>query len=405
MNKARILYIESNEIHRSRLSGALRSKGYHVTDTASGLAGIRLFEKGHFDVILCNLDIPEFDGVEVLDRIRHKNSEIPFIFFSALGSVAKAKKAIEKGADQFVLKPKETDEIIIIIEQVIESKKLNITGKRKILDELKMANETLRETQAQLVQLEKMASLGSLVAGIAHEINTPIGAVRSMYDTLSRNLEKLDEIIKSEFPEEFKELSQVRSIFKSLEESHHVIRSGTERVVDIVKGLKSFARLDEAELKTVNIHEGLEDTLILIHHELKHDIQVIKEFGAIPLISCFPGQLNQVFLNLLINGKHSIKNKGIIQITTFAKDKKVHIAFKDNGIGISKENLKKIFDPGFTTKGRGMGTGLGLSICYQIIQNHRGTLKVKSEPGKGSTFTIVLPTNLEEILEKEKNQG
>lgn len=280
----------------------------------------------------------------------------------------------------------------------------DITEMKKILDDLELANETLRETQAQLVQSEKMASLGSLVAGIAHEINTPIGAVSSMYDTLSRSLEKLDEIIRSEFPADFNQLSRVKSIFKILDDSNQVIRSGTERVVDIVRRLKSFARLDEAELKTVDIHDGLEDTLTLIHHELKHNIKVIKKFGDIPNITCFPGQLNQVFLNLLINSKQSIKDKGTIRITTFVENKKVHIAFEDDGIGISKANLSKVFDPGFTTKGRGVGAGLGLSICYQIIQDHRAEIRVESEQGKGTTFTIVLPMDLEEILEKEKSQ-
>jgi signal transduction histidine kinase len=140
-------------------------------------------------------------------------------------------------------------------------------------------------------------------------------------------------------------------------------------VINIVRRLKSFARLDEAELKTVDIHEGLEDTLTLIHHEIKHNITVRKNYGNIPPISCFPGQLNQIFLNLLINSKQAIKGKGTIDITTFAKNSKVYIVFKDDGIGIPRENLKKVFDPGFTTKGRGVGAGLGLSICYQIIQD------------------------------------
>ena len=131
---------------------------------------------------------------------------------------------------------------------------------------------------------------------------------------------------------------------------------------------------------------------------------MIKYFGDIAPIACFPGQLNQVFLNLLINSKQAIKEKGTIRITTFEKNKKVHIVFKDSGIGISKTNLRKVFDPGFTTKGRGVGAGLGLSICYQIIQDHRGEIKVESELGKGTTFTIALPADLEEILEQEKNQ-
>jgi PAS domain S-box-containing protein len=274
----------------------------------------------------------------------------------------------------------------------------DITEMKNVLDDLALTNKILRETQMQLVQSEKMASLGSLVAGIAHEINTPIGAVSSMYDTLSKTLERLKVILKSRFREEYEQQPTLRSAFKVIDNSNKVIKSGSERVINIVKRLKSFARLDEAELKTVDIHEGLEDTLTLIHHELKHNIKVIKEFGDTPPISCFPGQLNQVFLNLLINSKQAIKNKGIISIKTFAKDKKVHIVIKDTGSGIKKENLKKVFDPGFTTKGRGVGAGLGLSISYQIIQDHKGEIKVESELGKGTAFTIILPMDLEKQL-------
>lgn len=274
----------------------------------------------------------------------------------------------------------------------------DITELKNVLDDLASTNKILRETQMQLVQSEKMASLGSLVAGIAHEINTPIGAVSSMYDTLSKTLERLKKILKSRFREEYEKQPSLRSVFQVIDDSNKVIKSGAERVINIVRRLKSFARLDEAELKKVDIHEGLEDTLTLIHHELKHNIKVIKEFGDIPAISCFPGQLNQVFLNLLINGKQAIKNKGTISIRTSTRDNKVRIVIQDNGSGISKENLQKVFDPGFTTKGTGVGAGLGLSISYQIIQDHRGEIKVESEPGKGTVFTIILPMDLEKQL-------
>jgi PAS domain S-box-containing protein len=279
----------------------------------------------------------------------------------------------------------------------------DITEMKNVLDNLAMTNKTLRETQMQLVQSEKMAALGSLVAGIAHEINTPIGAVSSMYDTLSKTLERLKDILKSRFPKELEQQPTLRSTFKVIDDSNRVIKSGADRVINIVRRLKSFARLDEAELKTVDIHEGLEDTLTLIHHELKHNIKVTKNFGDVPPISCFPGKLNQVFLNLLINSKQAIKNKGIISIKTFVKDKKVHIVIKDTGSGIRKENLKKVFDPGFTTKGRGVGAGLGLSISYQIIQDHKGEIKVESEPGKGSAFTIIIPMDLKEQLNNSNN--
>jgi two-component system NtrC family sensor kinase len=275
---------------------------------------------------------------------------------------------------------------------------------KQLIKELEEAKQILEQTRAQLTQSEKMASLGSLMAGIAHEINTPIGAVASMHDTLFRTFEKLKDFIQTGCPDNLKQHSEITSAFQIIEDSYNVIIQGTERVINIVRRLKNFARLDEHELKTVDIHEGLEDTLTLIHHELKHGITVIKDYGNIPPISCFPSQLNQVFLNLFINSKHAMKNKGTIKIQTLAEGDKVKIVIKDNGSGIPKENLRKIFDPGFTTKETGIGAGLGLSISHQIIQDHRGDIKVESQLGKGTKFTIVLPVDLESILEKEKNQ-
>ncbi len=281
----------------------------------------------------------------------------------------------------------------------------DFTEMKKVMEDLEKANQHLKEAQAQLVQSEKMASLGALVAGIAHEINTPIGAVSSMQDTLFKTLDNLRKHIHSKCPEDIQERAKFEAAFRVVEDSHKVIQTGTERVVNIVRRLRSFARLDEAKLKTVDIHEGLEDALTLAHHELKHTVTVIKNYGDIPPISCFPSELNQVFLNLLINGKQAIKDKGTITITTFAKDRKVYIVFKDDGVGIPKENLPKIFDPGFTTKGSGIGTGLGLSICYQIIQTHRGEIRVESQPEKGTTFTIILPTDLEKFLENNSRRN
>jgi len=250
-----------------------------------------------------------------------------------------------------------------------------------------------------------MASLGTLVAGIAHEINTPIGAVSSMHDTLFRTLEKLKEMLETKFSREDEDAAKFATFLEVIDDSNKVIKPGTERVINIVKRLRSFARLDEAELKKAVIHEGLEDTLTLIHHELKHNITVHREYGDIPAISCFPGQLNQVFLNILINAKQAINGKGEITITTFTKNNKVHVSIKDTGNGISNEDLKKVFDPGFTTKGVGVGTGLGLSICYQIIQDHKGEIKLESEIGKGTTFTVILPPDLDKLLKEQRPQG
>jgi len=190
---------------------------------------------------------------------------------------------------------------------------------------------------------------------------------------------------------------QVEKYIGMMEDAGKVIESGSSRVANIVRRLRSFARLDEAELKKTDLHEGLEDTLVLINHEIKHGITIHRNYGEIPEIPCYSSQLNQVFLNILINARQAIGGKGDITITTFQKNDRVHLIFEDSGRGISKENLARVFDPGFTTKGVGTGTGLGLSICYQIISDHHGQITVESEPDRGTRFTIILPTNLDEL--------
>jgi PAS domain S-box-containing protein len=274
----------------------------------------------------------------------------------------------------------------------------DITAIKRALTDLADTNRELRQAQAQLVQSEKMASLGGLVAGIAHEINTPVGAMTSMHDTLMRAIAKLKEHLKETSPEAFEGDEKLKSLFAMIDESNQVIRSGSSRVAEIVRRLRSFARLDEAELKKVDVHEGLEDTLTLVHHEIKHNIQIVRSYGKLPLMAVFPSRLNQVFLNLINNARQAIRDKGTITIRTWVEDKTANIEFSDDGVGIPEENLRRVFDPGFTTKGVGIGTGLGLSICYQIVKDHRGRIDVESEVGKGATFTVRIPTNLDEIL-------
>ncbi len=275
----------------------------------------------------------------------------------------------------------------------------DITKIKMLVEDLEKANRNIKATQAQLVQSEKMASLGKLVAGIAHEINTPIGSVGSMHDTLMKATDKLCELVRSECREDSPKFRKMESLIQMVGEANRVIKMGTDRVTTIVRRLRAFARLDEAELVESDIHEGLEDTLTLIHHEIKYDIVVHRNYGKdVPRIYCYMARLNQVFVNFLINAKQAIQGKGEITIATTHENDKVIVRFTDTGAGIPKESLGKIFDPGFTTKGVGIGTGLGLSIVFQIIQEHHGEILVESEVGKGTTFTIILPTNLKEIL-------
>ena len=258
--------------------------------------------------------------------------------------------------------------------------------------ELERANRELRDMQTQLVQTEKMASLGMLVAGVAHEINTPIGAIAANTDLVRRATEIVRQRIEDKGSlAELAGDSRLRQAVETLRQASQTEQLACERVTSIVKSLRNFARLDESEEKLVDLHEGIESTLTLLRHELKKGVEVVKHYGDLPQVLCFPSQLNQVFMNLLNNAISATGGKGTITITTARDGDGVVLRFADTGGGISPQNLKRIFDPGFTTKGVGVGTGLGLSICYRIIQHHQGTIEVSSEVDKGTELTLRLP--------------
>ena len=240
--------------------------------------------------------------------------------------------------------------------------------------ELKSAMKELKETQIQLINSEKMASLGQLVAGVAHEINTPVASIKSNNGIVSKLLSSIEDA-------DLKEM---------LTDINEIDKEAVNRISNIVTSLKKFVRLDEAELQEADINKELDLTLELIRHETKNRIEVIRNYGEIPVIKCFPNMLNQVFTNILINACQAIDGKGKIIITTEYKDKKLIVKIKDSGKGIPQNQLNKIFSAGFTTKGVGVGTGLGLAICAKIIEKHKGEITVNSEVGKGSEFIITI---------------
>ena len=280
---------------------------------------------------------------------------------------------------------------------------LDVTEREKLADhlrdhaeelesEVEAATRDLRASQAKLVQQEKMAALGKLVAGVAHEMNTPIGTINSNADTLARSLKVMREFVSDESaPAEVRDNKRLQKVLGLLEDIARINKLACERIVSIVGSLRNFARLDEADLQVADLHQGLESTLTLVHHEIKNRIEVIREYGEIPRVRCHPNQINQVFMNLLVNASQAIREQGEIRIQTLVDGDKVKVRISDNGVGIPPEHLTKIFDPGFTTKGVGVGTGLGLSICFKIAQDHGGGIEVESEVGRGSTFTIWLP--------------
>ena len=278
------------------------------------------------------------------------------------------------------------------LEDRVENRTQELNAKNSQLEE---TLQQLQETQNQLIMNEKMASLGNLVAGVAHEVNNPIGAVKSASDVSARCIDKIEGII-SEVSASLKENTQFNKALGLLRDSNRITVTGSERIAKIVQSLKNFARLDEANFQEADIHEGLESTLTLIEHELKNRVTVTKSFGDVPRIQCYPNELNQVFMNLFVNAAHAIEGEGKIRIETDVENEKVRIRISDTGKGIPSEHLNQIFSPGFTTKGVGVGTGLGLSISYNIIQKHNGAIAAESKVGTGTTITITLPTNLNE---------
>ncbi len=274
--------------------------------------------------------------------------------------------------------------------------------REEVLAQLEAAHRELKSTQSQLVQSGKMAALGQLVAGVAHELNTPIGAIGSVHQSLRSALTKLESELSQQAPDVLSPKSRVAKSIAVIRDAESVIGSGSDRVSEIVKRLRTFARLDEAEFKLVDVTDGLRDTMMLIRHKQKRGIEIETRFAELPRIPCFPSPLNQVFLNLMVNAAQAIEAKpearGTILLQTGLEPGWITIRVSDDGIGIPEENRERIFDPGFTTKGVRVGTGLGLSISFQIVQDHQGEISVQSEVGKGTTFAVRIPTNLDQRL-------
>lgn len=298
-----------------------------------------------------------------------------------------------------------------IIRDTTERKKLEqgiIQEKEKVElanKELQKAYDDLKLWQAINLQQEKMASIGNLAAGVAHEINNPMGFISSNLGTLGNYVGKLEEFIqvqesiikKVETSSVLQEITEKRNKLKLdfiLDDIKNLVKEsmdGSNRVTKIVQDLKNFSRPSEEKWQIADLNDCIKSTLNIIWNELKYTCTVKEEYGKIEQTKCMPQYLNQVFMNILINAGHAITNKGEIIIKTWQDKESIFVSISDTGSGILKENLNKIFDPFFTTKDVGKGTGLGMSISYDIIKKHNGTITVESEEGKGATFIVRIP--------------
>jgi len=340
------------------------------------------------EVILLDLHLADSEGIATLRRINGVAGNAAIIVLTGLDDESLATQALQEGAQDYLVKGNLSRHLLL--------KAIRFALERK------RAQQELKNAQAQMLQSEKMASVGVLAAGIAHEINNPMGFITSNLGTLGKYLEKLrvylDILGKAVPPSGEGLLAEERKRLKI----DHVLQDapllidesleGAERIRRIVADLKGFARTEQDTMEETDINQSLDGILNMVWNELKYKATVTREYGEIPLVRCYPRQLGQVFMNLLVNAAQAIDTRGEISIRTWVEGGRACIAITDTGCGIAPEHLHRLFEPFFTTKEVGKGTGLGLSIVYDIItKKHGGAISVQSEPGKGSTFTVRLP--------------
>ncbi|MEH1997766.1 MAG: response regulator [Nostoc sp.] len=415
-NTGFILIVDDNPTNLSVLCEALNSEGFRFRVAVDGESAIAQVERNQPELILLDVQMPGIDGFETCRRLKANpvTQNIPIIFTTALSDTENKTKGFSLGAVDYIPKPFAQEEVIARVRVHLQLKQLTESLEQQVSDRTK----ALQKAQVQLVQQEKLSTLGELIAGIGHEINNPINFISSNIPPLQEYIVGVTELLllyEQEYPNPTAKITtaieklDLNFVLEDMPKILNSLHLGSERIKNLSDSLRNFSRSDSDAKISADLHQGLDSTLMILQHRLNANgdrprIEVIKNYGVLPQVSCYLGQMNQVFMNILANaidaldeaimqGKMSNLIPQIKIATEIDSEQLVVIRIADNGVGIPERLKKRLFEPLFTTKSVGKGTGLGLSIAYEIVvEKHKGVLEVNSQPGVGTEFIIKIPT-------------
>lgn len=414
-----ILIVDDIPTNLDVICETLNAAGFDLAIATSGERALQQIEREIPDLILLDIMMPGMNGFETCQRLKSNplTGNIPIIFMTALADTDSKIKALELGAVDYITKPFQAKEVLARVRTHLELRRLTQSLEQKVLHQ----TAELQASQLQLIQTEKMSSLGNLIAGVAHEMNNPIGFLNGSLHHAKEYIQSLLghlELYQTYYPDTVKPLQDnaedidLDFLSADLPKLIDSMQGAVDRIQSLSTSLRIFTRADSEHQVSANLHEGLDSTLLILKYRLKANnqrptIEVIQDYGALPEVECFPNQLNQVFMNLLANAIDALDEVALhtpfwqlqtqpqtitIQTLVLADGNTIEIRIRDNGNGIPEELHSQIFHHSFTTKKAGKGTGLGLAIARQIIvEKHNGSLEVESSVGEGTQFSIRLP--------------